>query len=91
MKEQFLQTKIINYAKSQGWLYIKIIKASKAGHSDLIFFKGGMTIFIEVKKEKTGVKSELQLYQQQQFRDENFIWEFVDSLQSFKEMLNKYV
>ena len=87
MQESKLQSKIINYAKLKGWLYIKIIKASESGHSDLMFFKNGITLFIEVKKTTGGVKSELQLYRQKQFRATGFVWEFVDNIDKFKELI----
>jgi hypothetical protein len=89
MQESKLQTKIINYAKLKGWLYIKIIKASESGHSDLMFFKNGITLFIEVKKSLGGIKSELQLYRQKQFRSVGFTWEFIDNFDNFKMLLNE--
>jgi hypothetical protein len=89
MQESKLQTKIINYAKLKGWLYIKIIKASESGHSDLMFFKNGITLFIEVKKTTGGVKSELQNYRQKQFHNNNFLWEFIDNFDNFKILLNE--
>jgi len=85
--EQQLQSKIIAYAKLKNFLVIKTIKLSESGHADLILFKDGVTIFIEVKKAKKGVKSELQLYRQKQFRKAGFIWEFIDNFEQFKELL----
>ena len=69
MTEQQLQSKIIAHAKSKGWLYIKTIKLSESGHADIMIFKNGKTIFIEVKKSKGGVSSELQKIRQKQFID----------------------
>jgi Holliday junction resolvase-like predicted endonuclease len=89
MQESKLQTKIINYAKQKGWLYIKIIKASESGHADVILFKGGVTLFVEVKKSLGGIKSELQLYRQKQFRSVGFTWEFIDNFDNFKMLLNE--
>ena len=88
MTEQQLQSKIIKHAKLNGWLYIKTIKLSESGHADLIFFKDGKTIFIEVKNVTGGVKSELQIYRQKQFQNAGFIWEFCNSLEQFKELIN---
>jgi Holliday junction resolvase-like predicted endonuclease len=89
MQESKLQTKIINYAKQKGWLYIKTIKASESGHADVILFKGGVTLFVEVKKSLGGIKSELQLYRQKQFRSDGFTWEFIDNFDNFKILLNE--
>ena len=87
MTEKQLQTKIIAHAKSQGWLYIKTIKLSESGHADIMLFKDGKTIFIEVKNSKGGIKSELQKLRQKQFRDAGFIWEFVNDYDEFKKIL----
>jgi hypothetical protein len=89
ISESKLQSKIINYAKQKGWLYIKTIKLSESGHADVILFKGGITLFIEVKKSIGGVKSELQLYRQKQFRSAGFTWEFIDDFDKFKLLINE--
>lgn len=85
--ESQLQRKIITYAKSQGWLYIKTIKLSESGHADIMLFKDGKTIFIEVKRSKGGVISELQKLRQKQFRNAGFIWEFVNDYDEFKKII----
>ena len=87
MREQQIQRKIISYAKANGFLYIKTIKLSESGHADLIFFKDGKTIFIEVKNATGGLKSELQIHRQKQFRKAGFIWEFCNNLEQFKEII----
>ena len=87
--ESQLQRKIITYAKSQGWLYIKTIKLSESGHADIMIFKNGKTIFIEVKKSKGGVSSELQKIRQKQFIEAGFIWEFVNHYEQFKNIINE--
>ena len=87
MTEQQLQRKIISYAKSQGWLYIKTIKLSESGHADIMLFKDGKTIFIEVKNSKGGVSSELQKIRQRMFREAGFIWEFVNDYEQFKKII----
>ena len=87
MREQQIQSKIIAYTKANGFLYIKTIKLSESGHADLIFFKDGKTIFIEVKKSTGGVNSELQIHRQEQFQKAGFTWEFCNSLEQFKEII----
>lgn len=49
MNEQQLQSKIKNNLKAKGWIVIKTIRLSEAGYPDLFCFKGGRTVFIEVK------------------------------------------
>lgn len=85
--ESQLQRKIITYAKSQGWLYIKTIKLSESGHADIMLFKDGKTIFIEVKRSKGGVISELQKLRQKQFKNAGFIWEFINDYDEFKKLI----
>ena len=87
--ESQLQRKIITYAKNQGWLYIKTIRLSESGHADIMFFKNGKTIFIEVKKSKGGVSSELQKIRQKQFIEAGFIWEFVNDYEQFKNIIDE--
>jgi len=90
MREQQIQSKIISWAKANGWLYIKTIKLSESGHADLIFFKDGKTVFIEVKKSTGGVNSELQIHKQKQFQKAGFTWEFCNNLEQFKKLINNY-
>jgi hypothetical protein len=85
--EQQIQTKIIAYAKLKNYLVIKTIKLSTRGHADIMLFKDGKTIFIEVKNSKGGIKSELQKIRQKQFRDAGFIWEFVNDYDEFKKII----
>ena len=85
--ESQLQRKIISYAKSKGWLYIKTIKLSESGHADIMLFKDGKTIFIEVKNSKGGIKSELQKLRQRMFIDAGFIWEFINDYDEFKKII----
>lgn len=73
MTEQQLQTKIKNKLQKEGWEIIKLIKTSWNGIPDLMCLRNGSTMFIEVKKEKTGVLSELQKIRIKQLRDQGFI------------------
>ena len=87
MSESKLQTKCINYAKLNGFKAIKTIRLSESGHADVFLFKDGKTIFVEFKKEKVGIKSEIQLYRQKEFRNLGFVWEFIDNFDDFKKIL----
>ena len=62
MKEQYLQSKIIKYLSSDGWLPVKTIRVSPSGYPDIFAFKDGVTIAIEVKTP-IGVVSPLQALQ----------------------------
>jgi len=73
MTEQQLQTKIKNKLQKEGWEIVKLIKTSWNGIPDLMCLRNGQTMFIEVKKEKTGVLSELQNIRIKMLRDQGFI------------------
>ena len=61
MIESKIQAKIIKYLDKEGWFTIKTIKVSPNWIPDVIAFKEGKHLFIEVKQEK-GVTSKLQDY-----------------------------
>lgn len=87
LSESKIQSKFIKYAKANGFIYIKTIKLSESGHADLMFFKNGKTIFVEVKNASGGVKSPLQEYRQKQFQKAGFTWEFCSNLEELKQCL----
>lgn len=87
MKESIIQSKCINYAKSQGWICCKIIKCSINGFPDLSMFKNGNTIFVEFKNEK-GVQSELQKYVESELTKQKFSYYLIRSLDEFKKMIS---
>ena len=72
MTEQQLQTKIKTKLQKEGWEIVKLIKTSWNGIPDLMCLRKGETMFIEVKKEKTGVLSKLQEIRIKQLRDQGF-------------------
>lgn len=89
MLESQLQAKCIKYAQEQGWIVLKIISSNMNGISDLILFKDGVTIFIEMKTEK-GRVAPLQLYRQKQLLEQGFKYEICRSLDEFKEILKSH-
>ena len=84
--ESDIQAKCIKYAQAQGWIVLKVISSNINGISDLILFKDGQTIFVEVKGEKTKVQP-LQLYRQKQFRECGFIVEIVRSVDELQKLI----
>jgi Holliday junction resolvase len=67
MLESKIQSKIIKRLESEGWLCVKLIKTNKNGIPDLVCFKDGKSMFIEVKREE-GILSELQKYRIDEIR-----------------------
>jgi len=84
MLESKVQAKIINQLKKNGWLVLKIIKCNINGMSDLIVFKNGKTVFIEVKNEN-GKQSEIQKYVQKQIEMQGFQYLLVNDINQLNE------
>ena len=84
--ESEIQAKCIKYAQEQGWIVLKVIASNMNGISDLILFKDGKAVFVEIKGEKTRVQP-LQLYRQKQLQEQGFKYEIVRSVDEFKSTL----
>jgi Holliday junction resolvase len=84
MLESKIQAKIINQLKKNGWLVLKIIKCNINGMSDLIVFKNGKTVFIEVKNE-SGKQSEIQKYVQKQVELQGFQYLLINDIDQLNE------
>jgi Holliday junction resolvase len=84
MLESKYQAKIINQLKKNGWLVLKIIKCNINGMSDLIVFKNGKTVFIEVKNEN-GKQSEIQKYIQKQIEMQGFQYLLINDINQLNE------
>lgn len=86
MLESIIQSKIINEAKKNGYLVLKVVKCNLNGYPDITLFKNNSTIFVEVKNEK-GIQSEIQKYIQKQIELQGFKYYLVRSLEEFKQKL----
>lgn len=53
MKEQAIQTKLLNFLKSKGAYTVKVIEAGKAGVPDILACYKGVFLGIEVKRPET--------------------------------------
>lgn len=84
MLESKIQAKIITQLKKNGWLVLKIIKCNINGMSDLIIFKNGKTVFIEVKNE-SGKQSEIQKYVQKQVELQGFEYLLINDINQLNE------
>jgi Holliday junction resolvase len=84
MLESKVQSKIINQLKKNGWLVLKIIKCNINGMSDLIVFKNGKTVFIEVKND-IGKQSEIQKYVQKQVELQGFQYLLINDINQLNE------
>lgn len=86
MLESVIQSKIINEAKKNGYLVLKVVKCNINGYPDITLFKDNLTIFVEVKSEK-GVQSEIQKYVQKQLEKQGFKYYLIKSLEEFKQKI----
>jgi Holliday junction resolvase len=84
MLESKIQAKIISQLKKNGWLVLKIIKCNINGMSDLIVFKNGKTVFIEVKND-IGKQSEIQKYVQKQVELQGFEYLLINDINQLNE------
>jgi hypothetical protein len=89
MLESLIQSKIINEAKKNGYLVLKVVKCNITGYPDITLFKDNSTIFVEVKNEK-GIQSEIQKYVQKQLETQGFKYYLVRSLDEFKQKIKEY-
>lgn len=51
MLESKVQSKMIKLAEESGWYVLKLMKTNKNGIPDLYLYRGGRTVFVEVKAE----------------------------------------
>ena len=87
--ESIIQSKIINEAKKNGYLVLKVVKCNITGYPDITLFKDNSTIFVEVKNEK-GIQSEIQKYVQKQLEKQGFKYYLVRSLDEFKQKIKEH-
>jgi Holliday junction resolvase len=86
MLESKIQANIIKLFNKHGWVVLKIIKCNMNGISDLILFKDGKTLFIEVKSD-IGKPSPMQLFRQKQLRQQGFTYEIINSLEQCSNLI----
>ena len=60
--ESSIQLKIKKELQKRGYFVTKLIQTSTPGIPDLLAIKDGKSFFIEVKRPKVGVLSEIQKY-----------------------------
>jgi Holliday junction resolvase len=69
--ESKIQSKIITQLQKEGWLCVKLIKTNCNGIPDLVCFRNGKTMFIEVKQPK-GKLSVIQKYRKDEIEKQGF-------------------
>ena len=88
MTEQEIQKKVLDHLKREEWIAIKTIMLNKAGMPDIIAFKDGVTIFLEVKKPG-GKLTPLQKNRLETLREKGFIAKVIyDPFDLIKILLN---
>ena len=88
MREQPIQTKIIEYLTSNGGYAVKVVQATKAGVPDVVCCLHGKFIAIEVKKPKLNA-SPLQDYNVKRVEAAGGIAFVAHSLDEVKQELNR--
>lgn len=85
--ESSLQTKIRKELEKKGWEVVKTMAMSKNGYEDLICFRNGKTMFVEVKALGK-VPDPLQSFRIKQHNDNGFVSFYADSMDMFYEKYN---
>ena len=70
MLEKNIQTKIKIKLEKEGWFVVKLIRTSVNGIPDLVCFRNGETMFIEVKRPN-GKLSEIQKLRINELKKQN--------------------
>ena len=86
MLERSIQKSVINIMSSKGWLVNKIIQSTINGWPDLQCHRGGVTIFIEVKRPG-GKATPLQRLRHEQLRAEGFKVLVIDNINMLESFL----
>lgn len=90
MTEQQLQSKIIKYLQSYGWLTIKTISLSTSGWPDIFAFRNGQAIFIEVKNpNRTNHATALQQHRIYQLQSQGFKASIIYNFEEFLNFIHK--
>lgn len=83
------QTKIKKYLEKDGWIVVKTIQLSESGYPDLFAFRQGVTLFVEVKREKGGRLSEIQKYRIEMLIQQKFVVLVSHGFNQFKMQYNE--
>ena len=86
-RESALEKEIREYAEATGWWGVKFVSPGTAGVPDRLFIRGGMVLFMEVKRK--GKKPTRQQYlRMAEIRKHGAIVCWVDSFAAAKEWLD---
>lgn len=89
MKESKIEKQIVDHAKSLGWHVLKFVSPSKRGVPDRIFFKSGIVLFMEIKKEGEPPRRQ-QIKRLKELNDQNIPAFVVDDIDQGKKIINQY-
>ena len=87
MKESYIENACIDLAKKSGFETRKVKFIASNGAPDRIFFKKDRFFWVEFKREKGGVLSELQIYHQNLLNNAGCEVHNIDSIEKFKEII----
>ncbi len=89
--ESSIQRKICNYLILNGYFVTKILKSTTNGIPDLLAIKDGKALFVEVKRPKVGIISEIQKYRIKQLIDFGAVAIVATSVDDIKLQLLKEI
>jgi hypothetical protein len=89
MKESTIESKVVIYAKSKGFLVYKFISSYNRGLPDRIFIRNGVVFFIEFKAPgKSPTKLQIKVHNDINFHKINVY--VIDNFDKGKELIDKY-
>lgn len=89
ISEKSIETKVCKYAESKGWIVYKFVSPGNRSVPDRIFFKKGLTMFIEFKKPG-GKLTVLQSKTIKRLSDEGFLVFVCDNIEDGKGIIDNF-
>lgn len=83
--ESIIQNRIKTFLEKQGWYVVKCITMSKNGFPDLLCFRNGLSLLVEVKRKGEKARA-LQEYRIKELKLFGVNAHCVDSIEQLKEI-----
>lgn len=87
--ESELERQVCDYAEATGWYCLKIMKASKRAVMDRVFIKGGVHLWVEMKRDGEDLRAQQEL-RAKEMRDHGAICLMWDNFERAKYDLDFY-
>jgi len=89
VRESHVEEQSVDYAKTRGWMEVKLDGNGNNGKPDRVFLRGGVAVFIEFKAPGEP-PSRLQVYWCKILRKQGFDFHLVDNIQDARKVVDSY-